>query len=295
MGGSGKAVRTRPDDPFPSIRNQIPSLVNSLLELPDSPVWIHEKALAKTLKLPSGSAFGQRHSLTCIMKGIQKGYCGQAKKGRVNMPITIPDFSQERSDHRISWQYHGRGELFSNGHLRHDTVCRPRWFRVGGSPSLGGETVSDVTTQRDIVEELMGEVSGLDEVEEERRQNNYTNFVKEVDEDGGYRKMDVPDIAYRHREDWGFYVKVNKNFVRDGHVLRRAFKLADLARIEHIMRLMIVASDRYGKLVVVDGQLGIHSSTRPTRSMGLPTPAPPKILTASKGNDWNIALPPATE
>ncbi len=34
--------------------------------------------------------------------------------------------------------------------------------------------------------------------------------------------------------------------------------LADLAMIERIMQLMILVSDRYGKLVVVDRQLAPH-------------------------------------
>ncbi len=66
-----------------------------------------------------------------------------------------------------------------------------------------------VAMQKDILQELMSEVPGLDEVEEERRQSNYTSFVKEVDENGGYRKMDVPDITYRYQEE-GFYVKMNE-------------------------------------------------------------------------------------
>ncbi len=46
-----------------------------------------------------------------------------------------------------------------------------------------------------IVKELLGEVTGLLEVEE-RRSNNYKHFLKEVEDDGGYWTIDVPSIAY---------------------------------------------------------------------------------------------------
>jgi len=54
-------------NPYPVIKNNIPELANALLDLPDCPVWIHEKELCKITKMPSGNAFGQRHSLSCLL------------------------------------------------------------------------------------------------------------------------------------------------------------------------------------------------------------------------------------
>ncbi len=71
-----KALSPGKADPYPAIKKNIPLFVASFLNLPDCQVWIHEKALSKVMKIPLGPAFGQRQSLNCLMKGIERGYCG---------------------------------------------------------------------------------------------------------------------------------------------------------------------------------------------------------------------------
>mmetsp|Transcript_31735 Transcript_31735/g.57458 ORF Transcript_31735/g.57458 Transcript_31735/m.57458 type:complete len:96 (+) Transcript_31735:170-457(+) len=58
---------TNSPNPYPVIRNKIPELVKALLDLPDCPVWIHEKQLCRIIKMPSGNTFGQQHSLSCLL------------------------------------------------------------------------------------------------------------------------------------------------------------------------------------------------------------------------------------
>ena len=68
--------------------------------------------------------------------------------------------------------------------------------------------------------------------------------MKEIDEDGGFKRHVVPQVAYQFRDIWGENIRINERYVRDGIALRRDFKPADLDRIEGIMRLMIVALDK---------------------------------------------------
>ena len=70
---------------------------------------------------------------------------------------------------------------------------------------------------------------------EERRQDNYTSFLKTLDKNGGYRKHDVPEIAYEYRDIWGPNIIINETFVKHGRVQRRAFKPVDLERIEYYL------------------------------------------------------------
>ena len=84
-------------------------------------------------------------------------------------------------------------------------VGKPRWLRFG-------DPLVEANTQLQIVEELMGELPGLDEVVEKQRQENYVSFVKGVEEDGGYARFDVPYIAYEYRDIWGRDIAVNDNY-----------------------------------------------------------------------------------
>jgi hypothetical protein len=110
----------------------------------------------------------------------------------------LPDFSREDSGHKISWQYNGRQESFSNGSLSNERDARPRWFKIA-------EPLTDVATQKAIVEELLGEACGLSEDVQIRRRDNYIKFMHDAEDDGGYRRNDVPqqwyDLISSCRED----------------------------------------------------------------------------------------------
>ena len=143
-------------DPYAAIKNKIPLLINSISNLPDCPVWIHKRALYKVLKLTSGPTYGQRDVLDCLMRGIEKGFCGNMQRDFIPVDYVDPDFSRENSSGRISWQYNGRHETFLRGSLSDEKVARPRWFKIA-------EPVTDVATQMAIVEQLLGEACGLPE------------------------------------------------------------------------------------------------------------------------------------
>jgi len=250
-------------DPYTAIKKKIPLLINSIRNLPDCPVWIHERALYKVLKLTSGPTYGQRDVLDCLMRGIEKGFCGNKRTDYTPVDYVDPDFSREDNSGRISWQYNGRKENFSSGNLSDEREARPRWFKIA-------EPVTDVATQMAIVEQLLGEACGLPEDVTLRRRDNYSNFMNDADDDGGYSRKDVPTIAYQFRDVWGMLV--NTEHVKDSDISRRVFDPSDLDKIEKIMRLMIVSCDRYGKLVIQGAQFILQSSVRSTRATGLSAP-----------------------
>ena len=47
-----------------------------------------------------------------------------------------------------------------------------------------------------------------------RGKNSYTSFLKNADKNGGYRKYDVPTIAYDYRDIWGSNIIIDERFVR---------------------------------------------------------------------------------
>ncbi len=91
--------------------------------------------------------------------------------------------------------------------------------------------------------ELLGEATGLSEDDEERRSKYYVQFLKDAEQDGGYRRIDVPSIAYQFQDKWGKGIRVDKKYVRESYIMRRAFRPKDMAYIESIMHLMIVSCD----------------------------------------------------
>ena len=92
------------------------------------------------------------------------------------------------------------------------------------------------------VDDLVGEAPGLAAEVAERRQKQYMSFLRNEDEDGGYSRFDIPNIAYKYREIWGEGFKADTRFVKDGQASRRVFDPDDLKSIEYLMRLMIVGS-----------------------------------------------------
>ena len=45
--------------------------------------------------MPGGDKFGPRNSLSCILKGIEKGFCGNKNKDCVKTGYHIVDFSRK--------------------------------------------------------------------------------------------------------------------------------------------------------------------------------------------------------
>ena len=118
--------KTKPmDTAYSVIKKKIPGIANGLMNLPTSHVWFHEKMLSKLLKILAGDKFGPCNTLTIIMRGIEKGYCGNRRSDYANTGYTITDFSKEKSDHPISFQKYGKMELFAGGKLDDSVYSDP--------------------------------------------------------------------------------------------------------------------------------------------------------------------------
>ena len=119
-----------PTSPYATIKDRIASLATSLYNIPDSPVWIHEKQVHQLISLPSGPSFGPLNCLTLwLLSGMKDGYWGNKKKGdtvQTNLPLA--DF-EESSTYRISIQKDGRQEELPVGTLANRTTSnKPRRF-----------------------------------------------------------------------------------------------------------------------------------------------------------------------
>ena len=60
-----------PTSPYATIKDRIASLATSLYNIPDSPVWIHEKQVHQLISLPSGPSFGSLNCLTLLLSGMK--------------------------------------------------------------------------------------------------------------------------------------------------------------------------------------------------------------------------------
>ena len=58
----------------------------------------------------------------------------------------------------------------------------------------------NIDDQTRLVDDLVGESGNLPEDTAERRQCNYTRFMKQEQDDGGCSKFDVSQIAYEWRD-----------------------------------------------------------------------------------------------
>jgi len=251
----------RRPSPYEAIKNNLQDMSDALLWLPESGVWVHEKALYKVIggtpgAPMSGDKFGPRDCMNCLLNGIDKGYWGNKKKDYIQLRQgAMTGFSDKKSEYGVAYQNFGDHKHFPSGKLDMDpAVGRPRWFR-------SGEALVEVNVQLQIAEELMGELPELDEEVEQRRQSNYTSFVKGVEEDGGYACFDIPYVAYKYRDIGGEDIVANDRYP----YMRRAFKPKDLAKIEVYMRLIVIASNKFGKLEVQEGELVPSSSSCPAR------------------------------
>jgi len=159
----------REPNPYPVIKNKIPELARALLDLPDCSVWIHEKQLCSIINMPSGNTFGQQHSLSCLLGWMENSYCAINEKVKRR---ALAEFSREKSGYHVSYHYYGRAESFPAGSLDQDPKYSiPRWFRIG-------EPRTDVATQVEIVEKLIGELRVLPERVTAVRWNNHISFFE---------------------------------------------------------------------------------------------------------------------
>jgi len=74
--------------------------------------------------------------------------------------------------------------------------------------------------------------------------------------------LDVPYVLYKYRHIWGEGIVANPKYA----YMRRMFRPNGMAKIERYTMLMIIGSNKYGKLEVHDGDIIPSSSTRAARS-----------------------------
>lgn len=242
------------------LREKSMTLVDAIKNMPESNIWIHEKALYNVLGITSGDTYGRRDVLTYLLKGVKNGYFGSGKD-RIKLGEfghAISDLSDETqsNEYNIRYQQNGVKEEFDTGLLGNDVSARPRWF-CKGTPLV------DVKTQNKIVNALTGDDGELDDRSRLRRQNNYKKFVTDdSSDDNGYVKNDVMSII----KDYEHVLKIRhiKNSQR--------YNVNDLKRVKDVLRLMIVASNKGGKLEESNGSLVPSKSLRPARG-GNSTPA----------------------
>ena len=146
-------------------------MTKNLMELPPSSVWIHEKAIYHLISAPKGETFGERNSLTCLMNGITKGYCGNKKTQEHVMLGYHAELQKEDNGTHISYQAMGDDEPFSRGELLGMSLARPRWFRLG-------EPAMELALQTAIVGELTGQSVDQPDPVNRRRANNFMAFVR---------------------------------------------------------------------------------------------------------------------
>lgn len=230
-----------PASPYSVIKDKLRGIAHSFNNIPDSPVWIHEKQIYDLASVPSGPKFGQRSSLSLLLKGMEDGYWGnKRRKDSIDTGLPIADFS-ESSAYRISYQEHGGLEQFLGGTLdSNPSTNHPRWFQFGSA-------LTNVETQKEIVDNLIGKDSTLPKDVALRRKNNYTAFYQQKKNDDGYANFDVPSIAYKYRDIWGQDITPpNKDYINleTGVIQRRAFEPDDLSQIEFYLRMMLAASNK---------------------------------------------------
>ena len=122
---------------WPAIKPYVCWIAKNLMELPLSTVWTHEKALYHLISAPKGPTFGEHNSLSCVIKGFVKGYCGDRKKKQHAMLGYHVDLQTKEYGSHISHQEIGDDEPFSHGHgedLLESSLVRPviQVGKIGG-------------------------------------------------------------------------------------------------------------------------------------------------------------------
>jgi hypothetical protein len=277
-------------------KGKILPLIESLMTTQDCPVWIHEKQLYNILNVPTSTYFGRYHALSCIIGTIRKGSGGNKRK---NNMVTVDDkyygcqFSiSSDSAHRVGYQFFGGSESFNSGSDRSDVKLHPRWFKFG-------PVSFTCATQKDIVAEAMGDDKAqLDSVVAERRRAQYKDFFSGAAAANGYANVDIPMMALTFKDQLSsILTRVYNEHIVEGDngvivsVGRRAFDLSELSHFEYLVRLMLAASNEFGRLRISNNQYIVQMPSKSTRALSVastqrPLPArdlqitPPPILTS---------------
>lgn len=234
------------------LKDKLVGLVEAMMNLPQAPVWIHEKALYNLVGITGGRTYGRNEVLTYLLQGIKKGYFGNTRdKDVITLTYGASNLFEEsnNNEYNMTCQHYGVREKFQRGSLcKKEQNVQPRWFQKGVAPF-------DVNTQTDVVDELIGESNELETSVASRRPNNFAAFVRnDGTDDAGYERKDVMHIISDYEDELDICRNASERYHSD-----------DLERVKDVLRLMIVASGKAGKLEVRNGQLVPNKSLRAAR------------------------------
>ena len=227
------------------------ALAKDMLNIPDNSVWIHENSLCNVVGIKGGVSYGKREVMTYLLQGIKKGMFGNKRSGSTELGYssTLNEHDPNEYNINMSYQNYGVRQVFDGGLLQTDeSISRARWFRKG-------TPYTDVKTQNKIVNALIGNEKGLTDEKVSRRRNNFAAFIRnDGTDDAGYERNDVMGIIYEYEDELD--ICYNKS---------GRYEPADLERVKDVLRLMIVASGKTGKLEVRNGVLVSSKSVRAVR------------------------------
>lgn len=274
---------------------QIKRLVSTLMTLPASPVWIHEKHVHNALSLPRGESFGPYHVLSCLINMIRRGFGGNKKNKNnpkdfyaIETAFANCNFIRGGNEHGVAYQEYGTSEPFHAGDLIGSRDAKPRWFSFENDHT---NIVCELKTQQSIVADAMGDDTILmDGQSHHRRKKYYIHFYCGKSQDGGYSLHEVPAIAYKYYHQLrrvfkspikAEHVDLNPETDDIERVSRRAFDEKELSTFESILRLMLVAQIEDGKMVIANREWALSrrvlqrngEKVTATRSL-TPPPAP---------------------
>ena len=141
---------------FHLIGDKLPSIVQSLLNLPPKKFWIHETVIGRELKLHRGPSHGVYDVTSELVRCIGKGYGGnKVKNTHVMTGIGCLDLMNDSNGSRVAVHFFGRKEPFARGTVNETTIQRrPRWFLIGSEEERGGHVTCEV--QAKLVAEMQG-------------------------------------------------------------------------------------------------------------------------------------------
>ena len=199
------------------LKDKLVGLVEAMMNLPQAPVWIHEKALYNLVGITGGTTHGRNEVLTYLLEGIKKGYFGNKRKDVITLAYGASDLLDESNsnEYNMTCQRYGVPEQFQGGSLsENEQNVRPRWFRKGVA-------LFDVKTQTDIVDELIGESNELESSVATRRRNNFAAFVRnDGTDDAGYERKDVMNIIFDYEDELD--ICKNASMMRDPSTCRKS-------------------------------------------------------------------------
>ncbi len=270
-----------PQSAYYLVEGKLQDYCQKLMNFPHSPFWIHEKVVSDAIGLPTGKGdHGQSEALSALLDCIKKGHGGK-QNNRTTTGVAACDLADQRNGSNVCYQFKGAKEAFQRGELAEKPkISSPRWFHFGDDHSF------EVGRQLDIVNNLTGNCKpGTIDNEDpdviprfciKRRGKLYKHFFSGAKKECiRYLNYDVPVIAARFADSWdGVQISTRSKIPR-----RRSFHPDKLEEIEHDFRLILLVSNKVGRLDYDSNSLRARFSLRhvkprdTTPSTTVPSPA----------------------